>query len=137
MNRPSFSAVIIMPVVLTTHACMRPTVRVADVPASVDVAELWVEPHDLAERDLLHGPGTRELLPDHTTPFEFVAEDRSGYSAGYDVRDAEGVTWSVKLGPEAQPEVGLTATAWSSSIAAFTTTCWTHCHRMTWCGHGA
>ena len=93
---------------------MRPTVRAdVDVPAQVDIAQLWAEPSDFPNRDLLHGPGGKELLPDGSAPFEFVAEDRTGYSPGYDVRDAEGVTWSVKLGPEAQPEVAVSRLLWA------------------------
>ena len=93
---------------------MRPTVRPSvDVPGQVAVSQLWSEPADLANRDLLHGPGGKDLLPDRSAPFEFVAEDRTGYSAGYDVRDAEGVTWSVKLGPEAQPEVAVSRLLWA------------------------
>ena len=44
-------------------------------------------------RDLFHGPGGRALMPDSKVPFTFVAEDQSGYSPGYDVRDAQGVEW--------------------------------------------
>jgi hypothetical protein len=52
-------------------------------------------------------------MPDPTTPFTFVAADRGGYSAGYDVRDPEGMEWSVKLGPEAQPEVAVSRILWA------------------------
>ena len=33
------------------------------------------------------------------TVFQFVARDTSGWSPGFDVKDANGVEWSVKLGP--------------------------------------
>ncbi len=66
-------------------ACSRP-VRVAEVtpekPASL--AELWQEPADLATRDLYHGPGGKQHAPPSDT-FEFVAEDTTGHSPGFDV----------------------------------------------------
>ena len=79
----------------------------------MDVAQLWEEPLDLEQRDLFQGVGGGSLVPSPRTPFEFVAEDRSGYSPGYDVRDAEGLAWSVKLGPEAQPEVAVSRLLWA------------------------
>jgi hypothetical protein len=84
-----------------------------EVPTDAHVARLWQEPADIAERDLFHGPGGAELMPDESATFTFVAADRSGYSAGYDVRDANGMEWSVKLGPEAQPEVAVSRILWA------------------------
>ena len=52
-------------------------------------------------------------MPDAAMAFEFVAEDRSGYSPGYDVRDAQGIEWSVKVGPEAQSEVAVSRLLWA------------------------
>jgi hypothetical protein len=84
-----------------------------DAPTPTDVARLWQEPADLANRDLFHGPGGAELMPATSTTFTFVAADQSGYSAGYDVRDPNGMEWSVKLGPEAQPEVAVSRILWA------------------------
>ena len=81
-----------------------------DPAASID--QLWQEPRDIAQRDLFHGPGGAELLPKGTA-FEFVAADTTGFSAGFDVRDASGVEWSVKLGPEAQTEVVTSRILWA------------------------
>lgn len=108
------SAVAAVGLLLSASACVRPTIRATvDTPAAVEVTELWQEPVDLEQRDLLHGPGGGALLPDGSTPFTFVAADRSGYSAGYDVRDPSGVAWSVKLGPEAQSEVVASRLLWA------------------------
>jgi hypothetical protein len=89
-------------------------VRHVEVPSGshANVAELWVEPARLDERNLLHGPGGASLRPDETT-FSFVAEDKSGWSPGFDVRDREGISWSVKLGPEAQTEVVVSRILWA------------------------
>ena len=45
--------------------------------------------------------------------FAFVQKDTSGRSPGYDVRDAAGVVWSVKLGHEAQSEVVSSRLLWA------------------------
>ena len=76
------------------------------------VHELWQSPTDLHARDLFHGPGGASLTPRAAT-FAFVAADRTGYSRGFDVRDADGIEWSVKLGPEAQTEVTASRILWS------------------------
>jgi hypothetical protein len=45
-------------------------------------------------------------------PYKLVAVDAKGYSPGYDVRDAQGTLWSVKLGIEAQPELVTSRVLW-------------------------
>lgn len=84
-----------------------------DNPTPVDIAKLWQDPVDLASRDLFHGPGGPALRPDGSTPFAFVAADRTGFSSGYDVSGPDGTIWSVKLGPEAQPEVVVSRILWA------------------------
>jgi hypothetical protein len=42
-----------------------------------------------------------------------VARDTSGWSPGFDVRDANGLEWSVKLGPEAQSEIVISRILWA------------------------
>jgi hypothetical protein len=79
----------------------------------VDVSKLWEEPGDLAQRDLYHGPGGEALAPHKQPHFEFVKTDKGGYSPGYDVRDPQGMMWSVKLGPESQTEVVSSRILWA------------------------
>lgn len=81
-------------------------------PTRVELAELWMEPADLEQRDLFYGPGGRELAPGERH-FEFVALDTKGNSQGYDVRDSDGLEWSVKVGIEAQPEVVVSRLLWA------------------------
>lgn len=83
-------------------------------PSAAALAELWVEPADLAGRDLFGGVGGARLAPDPQAPFTFVERDTKGSSGGYDVRDASGMLWSVKLGPEAQPEVVVSRLLWAA-----------------------
>jgi hypothetical protein len=79
--------------------------------ASID--ELWIEPVDLEKRDLFRGPPEGPPPPAAGDSFAFVARDTSGRSPGYDVRDRQGVVWSVKLGPEAQAEVVSSRILWA------------------------
>lgn len=102
-------------VLLTAAGCVvggaiKPTL---ESPTATDIGRLWQEPIDLAERNLYYGPGGKELMPDPSTAFTFISEDRSGYSTGYDVRGSDGMEWSVKLGPEAQTEVAVSRILWA------------------------
>jgi hypothetical protein len=72
---------------------------------------LWRNPGNIRARDLFYGPGSPELAP--APPFRFLSEDRSGGSPKFEVEDARGVTWKVKLGPEAQAETVATRILWS------------------------
>jgi hypothetical protein len=72
---------------------------------------LWQHPGDISTRNLIHGPGAPELMP--VAPFTFIEEVKSGESPKFDVRDARGVRWTVKLGEEAQAETVATRLVWS------------------------
>lgn len=74
-------------------------------------AILWRDPGDITTRDMRYGPGSPQLAP--AAPFTYVAEDKSGVSPKFDVRDARGVRWTVKLGEEAQAETVATRLVWS------------------------
>jgi hypothetical protein len=85
----------------------------AEGAAPDQLSQLWQEPPDIAARDLLAGPGGHTRVPPAGVPFTFVAADRGGYSPGYEVRDVNGLPWSVKLGPEAQSEVVSSRLLWA------------------------
>ena len=72
---------------------------------------LWRDPGDVASRDLSFGPGSPDLAP--AAPFTFIEEDKSGESPKFEVKDARGVEWKVKLGPEAQSEIVATRLVWA------------------------
>ena len=72
---------------------------------------LWRDPGNVAARDLKYGPGSPELAP--AAPFTFVEEDKSGESPKFEVRDARGIEWRVKLGPEAKSETVSTRLVWA------------------------
>jgi hypothetical protein len=77
------------------------------------IAELWVEPDDIAARDLFHGAGGAALAPLAGSHYQFLSKDTKGYSWGWDVKDAGGMQWSVKYGPEAHSEVVASRLVWA------------------------
>jgi hypothetical protein len=94
-------------------ACAPPPHAQTRVSGDGDVAELWQEPHDLAERDVFHGPGGASLAPAPEVTYSFVSFKTTGSNPGYEVRDAAGRLWSVKLGVEAQSEVTTSRILWA------------------------
>src|SRR5688572_3653610 len=83
-------------------------------PAGKPVA--WRDPGNIAALNLHHGPGSEELAP--KAPFTFVSESKSGASPKFKVKDARGITWSAKLGPEAQAETVATRLVWAMGYFA-------------------
>lgn len=72
---------------------------------------MWRDPGDVSHRNLAYGPGSAELAP--AAPFTFVKEELTGESPKFDVTDARGVTWVVKVGLEAQAETVSSRLVWS------------------------
>jgi hypothetical protein len=81
--------------------------------ASVPMDALWIEPHDLASRNLFGGPGGIAQAPVANSEFQFKERDTSGHSSGYRVVDAKGLEWKVKTGDEAQSEVAVSRILWA------------------------
>ncbi len=84
----------------------------ADTLANTPIQALWQEPTDLAQLDLFAGPEDVPA-PAADDAFDFDSLKTSGFSPGYDVKDASGREWSVKLGPEAQTEVVASRLLWA------------------------
>ena len=96
---------------LVVSTCARPVRNVQLTPdAPAVIAELWQAPGE--PRDLFNGPGGDAARPRQTS-FTFVAEDTTGWSPGFDVRDDRGVEWSAKTGPEAQSEIVTSRILWA------------------------
>lgn len=95
--------------------CMHPEIRstLPGPPPAAQMAEFWVEPSDLASRDLFHGPGGAALAPDPGTRWAYVARKKGGYSRGWTVKDPAGVVWSAKHGPESMSEVTASRLVWA------------------------
>ena len=77
---------------------------------------LWLQPADIASRNLFYGPGGEKDAP-HST-FTFIKEDLSGTNPKLVVRDENGVKWKVKLGVEARPETAATRLVWAVGYSA-------------------
>jgi hypothetical protein len=75
------------------------------------LSELWRQPADIASENLFYGPGGEEHQP--RGPFTFEKEDLEGTNPKFDVRDAGGVKWKIKLGAEARPETVATRFVWA------------------------
>jgi hypothetical protein len=102
--------VFILAIAACTHSQAQQNLQTPDA----EIAEMWQEPVDLLQRDLFLGPGGPELAPPQTGgSYQFVAFKTSGTNPGYDVRDASGRMWSVKLGIESQPEVTASRILWA------------------------
>jgi len=72
---------------------------------------LWTDPGNIAERDLFYGQGGEKHQP--KPGFTFLREDMHGTNPKFDVRDAEGKKWRVKLGEESRPEVVASRLLWA------------------------
>jgi hypothetical protein len=77
---------------------------------------LWRDPGDMHKRNLYYGPGSEELAP--KPPFRFVKEVKEGGMPKFDVEDARGVKWRVKLGEEAQAETASSRLVWAAGYNA-------------------
>lgn len=71
----------------------RPQVQNAPPPPG---SSMWVEPTDIASRDLYYGPWGRELAPDPKDVYELVEMKHTGVNLGMTVKDSKGREWSVK-----------------------------------------
>jgi hypothetical protein len=92
--------------------CSRAMLSTVQTPGSQPTGSLWEEPRDLESRNLFFGPGSESAAP-RDGVYTLVAQDTTGYSPGFDVRDDRGLQWSVKLGPEAQSEVTTSRVLWA------------------------
>jgi hypothetical protein len=72
---------------------------------------LWQDPKDIRARNLFYGPGGHQGQPKE--PFTFLEEDHGGSNPKFDVRDADGKHWKVKLGVEARPETAAARLLWA------------------------
>jgi hypothetical protein len=77
-------------------------------------AAIWHDPGDPATLDLVHGIGGRELAPDPNGTYKFLSEDMSGTSPKFEVEDARGNRWRVKLAEETKSETAATRLLWAA-----------------------
>lgn len=85
--------------------------------SAISVTEiLWSDPGDIKSRDLYYGVGGKENQPH--SPLTFIKEAKEGANPKFDVRDANGTKWRVKLGDEAQPEIVASRLLWAMGYFA-------------------
>jgi len=114
LPRPFAIARILALVALLGSACAIHSPRSsATNPAQVDITQLWIQPDDIESRDLFVGAAPADHAPEAGAHFTLIKADRKGYSPGYDVRDAEGLMWDVKIGREAQTEIVASRILWA------------------------
>jgi hypothetical protein len=81
-------------------------------PTELHNTSLWRDPGNIASLNLLYGQGGQKGMP--AAPFTFESEDHSGTNPKFDVRDADGRKWRVKLGEEVRPEVVASRLLWAT-----------------------
>ncbi len=77
---------------------------------------LWKQQTDISSLDMYEGPGGSKHEPQ--APFTFVKESKSGTNPKFDVTDADGKKWRVKLGDESRPEVVASRLLWAMGYYA-------------------
>ncbi|MGE0864523.1 MAG: hypothetical protein AB7P34_11540 [Vicinamibacterales bacterium] len=113
MIRPMVTVSIALAAIVAAAGCAKAKRPALQPSAPVPGAVLWVEPADLAKRDLFHGPWGKDAAPDPTDTYELVELKHSGVNMGMTVEDSQGREWSVKtpypggLDSEAPVEVAL------------------------------
>jgi len=96
MTRRQWTLVATVLVVAPITACAKAPRPSLQPSAPVAGAVLWVEPTDIATRDLFYGPWGAEHAPDATDTFTLVASNHSGVNLAMTVTDSRHREWSVK-----------------------------------------
>src|SRR5688572_22324721 len=78
------------------------------------VESIWRDPGPVATLDLINGGGDTAHVPSPAGRFTFVGEEDSATSPKFDVTDAHGVIWKVKLGDESRAETAATRFLWAA-----------------------
>jgi hypothetical protein len=79
--------------------------------AKVHNAVLWQDPGDISTKNLFYGQGGKDGQP--VPPFTFIDQYKHDSNPKFDVRDANGHSWRVKLGAEARPEIVASRLLWA------------------------
>ena len=82
--------------VSSAGACAKAKRPALQPSAPVPGAVLWVEPTDLATRDLFYGPWGKDSAPNPVDTFTLVETKHTGVNLGMTVKDSQGREWSVK-----------------------------------------
>ena len=83
--------------------------KAADLPAVI-----WRDPGNISTLNFVFGAGGSAHAPDPNGTYTFDKEDMNGTSPKFDVKDAQGVRWRIKLGEEPQAETAATRLLWAA-----------------------
>jgi hypothetical protein len=83
---------------------------------NTDGAVLWRDPGPIESLDLIGGPGGNAKAP--IGPFVFVEEASGGTAPKVIVKDARGIQWMVKFGPEVKSENFASRIVWAAGYFA-------------------
>jgi hypothetical protein len=81
------------------HPFCTPSVQPTVPPGEARMAELWEQPHDIANQDLYLGSWGGERAPDPNAIYTFVKRKQQGTNPGVTLRDPAGREWHVKQPP--------------------------------------
>lgn len=115
-GRRAFAFLLILAASFSTFSSSAFAQKKKKAPLPTGTPVLWRDPGDISTRDLRYGSGSTERAP--TAPFTFIAEDKIGASPKFRVKDAQGLTWVVKLGEESQAEIVSTRLVWAMGYFA-------------------
>ena len=85
-------------------------------PGATRHAVMWSDPGALAEKDLFHGPGGKEGMPE--PPFTFEEEMPGKGTPRFVAHDETGKKWVVGVGQDARPEVAASRLLWAVGYLA-------------------
>ena len=91
-----FRAISLTIAAVSFTACAGVKVPVTATAPPPPAASLWVEPTDLAQRDLFYGPWGADNAPDPNGVYQLVERKHTGVNLGMTVKDDKGREWSVK-----------------------------------------
>ena len=77
-------------------------------------AVIWWDTGPVRSLDLLHGAGGKRHAPDPKGTFTFLKEDKEASNPKFDIADAHGVEWKVKLGEETRSETAASRFLWAA-----------------------
>ena len=99
----------------TKNAALESSKRIERAEAAADLpAVMTHDSGDLPTLDLYYGAGGKGHAPDPNGTYTFVEEDLKQTSPKFDVLDAQGEKWRVKLGAEPQAETAATRLLWAA-----------------------
>lgn len=98
-----------MPAGAQKHGKQKAKEKAADLPAVI-----WRDPGDISTLNLVYGAGGSARAPDPNGTYTFDKEDMKGTSPKFDVKDAQGIKWRIKLGEEPQAETAATRLLWAA-----------------------